>query len=232
MSTIDTFETSLTSSEPVKALLGVAADALIKNEMDELHDVDVMLIDQFIDAVRNGTAANLKSYLYDILSFVDSSMGDTLKESEDGKRYFYRWEHFHDLCSIAVDNFDSQAVKRFVGSRKHGPEILSILNEKSEGMRPKELAERVGISQQQTAKLLKEFERENLIVRERHNNKVTYVKLSQSGKAYVEDDVVSEDVSNTGNETESGKILDSLSEESKERIKGFSDLKNHLFSCN
>jgi len=230
MSTIDTFETAMGSNEPIKALLGIATDILNRNEIEELHDVDVMLMDQFIDAVRNGTAADLKSFLYDILSFVDSNRGDTLKENEDGKRYFYRWEHFHDLCSIAAGNFDLQTAGKFVASRKHGADIMAILNENRDGIRPKTLAERLGISQPQIAKLLKEFEQENLIVRERHNNKLTYVKLSPSGRVYMEDKKALDDVTENGNKADKEKVPDSLSDESKNRIKWFDDLKAKMCS--
>ncbi len=50
-----------------------------------------------------------------------------LMESEDGKRYFYRWHHFLDLCQLAVENYDPALMKRFVGSRKYGKELMTLL---------------------------------------------------------------------------------------------------------
>lgn len=74
----DIFQTALTSAKPVEALLDIAATSIQNKEFDSLHDVDVMLIDRFIEFIRSGTHDDLHAFLYSILSFTDSNAADAL----------------------------------------------------------------------------------------------------------------------------------------------------------
>ncbi len=180
------FDTIVTSREPVKAILDMATTAIQKKDLDVIHDVDVMLMDRFIEFVRNGTHDDLNSFLHKILSFVDSSEAGELKKLDDGQMYFHRWEHFHGMCNMAIENYDPRTVERFVMSRKHGAELLRILGEQEEaGVRSKELAGRLGVEPSYLARLLKEFEAIGLVTRDKHNSKLTMVKLDYLGRTYL-----------------------------------------------
>jgi DNA-binding HxlR family transcriptional regulator len=178
------FETALAGKEPIKELLSMAADFIKKGENRNLRDIDIMLIDRYIDYLRYGMKDDLNSFLYAILSLVDSSTGEKLKESEDGKRYFYRWEHFEDLCTTAIENYDPVFTARLVSSRKHGRELIEILSAHRDGIRHNSLSKMLGMTEQHLSKLLREFEEDGLVIRER-KNKVSMIRLGFAGRAYM-----------------------------------------------
>jgi hypothetical protein len=181
------FETALSSKEPIKKLFEMAADFFQKGDMKNLWDIDVMLTDRFIEYLRTGTFDELNEFKYALLAFIDTQLGDQLKESEEGKRYYYRWAHFHDLCETAVENYDPQLTKRFIESRKHGKELMTLLYKyKKEGLRHNELAQQLGISPPHLSKLLREFIEHELITRERQN-KFSIIRLSIIGNAYMKE---------------------------------------------
>lgn len=183
---VKAIETALAARNPFKELLKMAADFIRKGEIDKLYNIDVMLTDRFIEYLRNGTFDDLDTFLYDVLSFTDSSIGDRLKENPEGKRYFYRWEHFHDLCDAAIEGYDPQLIKRLIEARKLGKELMNLLYLNEDGIRHNELSQKLGISPQYLSKLLKEFQEHDLITRER-NNKVSIIKLSLTGRAYMKE---------------------------------------------
>ncbi len=185
-SSVKVFETALNAKDPFKELFKMAEEYIKAGDLDSLHNVDVMLISTFIEYLRNGNIDDLRAFLYDVLAFTDSRIGDRLKKTEEGKCYFYRWEHFHDLCDTAIENYDPQLMKRFVESRKYGKELLSTLYKSPDGIRHKELSERLGISPQYLSKLLKEFQQQDLVTRN-SRDKVSIVKLGISGRAFVND---------------------------------------------
>jgi CRP-like cAMP-binding protein len=180
------FEAALTSREPVKELLKMAADYIRKDEMENLNDIDVMLIDRFIEFLRQGTGDDLNDFQAAILSFTDNEMGQQLKLNEAGKRFFHRWDHFHDLCDAAIENYDPQQTKRFIESKKRGKELMQLLFENPEGIRHNELSSKLGISPQNLSKLIREFQEHQLISKER-NNKVSIIKPGITGRAYLRD---------------------------------------------
>jgi len=181
------FETALSSKEPIKKLFEMAADSFQKGDMKNLWDIDVMLSDRFIEYLRTGTFDELNEFKYALLAFIDTQLGDQLKESEEGKRYYYRWAHFHDLCEMAIENYDPQLTKRFIQSRKHGKELMTLLYKyKKEGLRHNELAQQLGISPPHLSKLLREFIEHELITRERQN-KFSIIRLSIIGNAYMKE---------------------------------------------
>jgi len=180
------FETALSSKEPIKKLFKMAADFIQKGEMNNLWDIDVMLSDRFIEYLRTGTFDELNEFKYALLAFIDTQIGDQLEQSKEGKRYYYRWSHFHDLCEIAIENYDPQLTKRFIESRKHGKELMKLLYKK-EALRHNELAQQLKISPQHLSKLLREFIEHELIIRERQT-KFSIIKLSIIGNAYMKED--------------------------------------------
>lgn len=178
------FEAALNSREPVKELLDMAADYIRKDEMENLNDIDVMLIDRFIEILRQGTGDDLNDFQAAILSFTDNEMGKQLKLSEAGKRFFYRWDHFHDLCDAGIENYDPQQTKRFIESKKRGKELMQLLSQNQDGIRHNDLSSKLGISPQNLSKLIREFQEHQLISRER-NNKVSIIKPGITGRAYL-----------------------------------------------
>jgi DNA-binding MarR family transcriptional regulator len=150
-----------------------------------------------------------------MLAFLDSNIGDKLKSSDKGRQYYYRWEHYIDLCSTAVDNYDPQSMTRFIASRKHGPRLMQVLFENIEGLRSKNLAQLLGISSQHLAKLLKEFEDRDLVVREREK-KFTLVRLDFLGRAYMSDEKAEIEPTTVSEK-------DDMDAEMKQRIGGLTD---------
>ena len=182
------FDTALSAIRPIKALMDTAEQSINQGVWDNnLHNIDAMLTGMAVDYIRKGTPDQIDTFADDMLAFLDSNLGDTLKSSNDGKRYYYRWEHFVDLCSAAVDNYDPQSVARFIASRKHGQRLMQILFENTAGLRSKALAQLLGISSQYLAKLLREFEDRDLVVREREK-RFTLVRLDFLGRAYMSDE--------------------------------------------
>ena len=182
------FDTALTAIRPIKALMDTAEQSINQGTRDNnLHNIDVMLTGIAVDYIRKGTPDQIDAFADDILAFLDSNIGDKLKSSDEGRQYYYRWEHYIDLCSVAVDNYDPQSMARFIASRKHGQKLMQVLFENIEGMRSKDLAQLLGISSQYLAKLLREFEDRNLVVREREK-RFTLVRLDFLGRAYISDE--------------------------------------------
>ena len=182
------FEAALTAGRPVKALMDIAEQSINQGARDNnFHNIDAMLTGMAVGYIRKGTPDQIDAFADDMLAFLDSNLGDTLKSSNEGKQYYYRWEHFVDLCSAAVDNYDPQSVARFIASRKHGQRLMQVLFENIAGLRSKDLAQLLGISSQHLAKLLREFEDRDLVVREREK-KFTIVRLDFLGRAYMSDE--------------------------------------------
>lgn len=181
------FEVALTAERPVNVLMEIAKQSVNQGEQDNLHNIDAMLTGLIVDYIRRGTSDHLDRFADDMLAFLDSNIGDKLKSSDEGRQYYYRWEHFVDLCSAAVDNYDPQSEARFIASRKHGQRLMQVLFENIEGVRSKDLAQLLGISSQYLAKLLREFEDRNLVVRDREK-KFTLVRLDFLGRAYMSDE--------------------------------------------
>lgn len=181
------FEVALTAGRPVNVLMEIAKQSVNQGEQDNLHNIDAMLTGVIVDYIRRGTSNHLDRFADDMLAFLDSNIGDKLKSSDEGRQYYYRWEHSVDLCSIAVDNYDPQSEARFIASRKHGQRLMQVLFENIAGLRSKDLAKLLGISTQHLAKLLREFEDRNLVVREREK-RFTLVRLDFLGRAYMSDE--------------------------------------------
>ncbi|MBW2570586.1 MAG: hypothetical protein JRE47_14785 [Deltaproteobacteria bacterium] len=210
------FDTALTAIRPIKALMDIAEQSINQGALDNnLHNIDAMLTGTAVDYIRKGMPDQIDAFADDMLAFLDSNLGDTLKSSNEGKRFYYRWEHFVDLCSAAVDNYDPRSMARFIASRKHGQGLMQILFENIAGLRSKDLAQLLGISSQQLAKLLREFEDRDLVVREREK-KFTLVRLDFLGRAYMSDE-----------ESEMEPITvfmeDDMDAEMKQRIGGLTD---------
>ncbi|MGD2088664.1 MAG: helix-turn-helix domain-containing protein [Candidatus Aminicenantes bacterium] len=194
-------ETALMAKDPFKILLKMAEDFIKRGNFEELYNIDVMLTDRFIEYLRNGTIDDLKAFIYDVLAFTYSKIGDQLKASEEGKSYFYRWEHFHDLCDAAIKGYDPKLIKRFITSRKHGEELMAILFRNKDGIRHNELSKKLGISPQYLSKLLREFQEHDLVTRD-SKDKVSIIRLGITGREYMKEnqqiDEESEDYRITG----------------------------------
>jgi transcriptional regulator with XRE-family HTH domain len=185
-SSVKILETALMAKDPFKILFKMAADFITKGNFDELYNIDVMLTDRFIEYLRNGTIDDLEAFIYDVLAFTDSQIGDQLKESKEGKSYFYRWEHFHDLCDAAIEGYDPQLIKRLIESRKHGEELMAILFRDKFGIRHNELSNKLGISPQYLSKLLREFQEHDLVTRD-SKDKVSIIRLGITGREYMKE---------------------------------------------
>lgn len=185
-SSVKILETALMAKDPFKTLLKMAEDFIKSGNFDELYNIDVMLTDRFIEYLRNGTIDDLEAFIYDVLAFTDSEIGDQLKEIEDGKSYFYRWEHFHDLCDAAIKGYDPKLIKRLIESRKHGGELMAILFENKDGIRHNELSKKLGISPQYLSKLLREFQEHDLVTRD-SKDKVSIIRLGITGREYMKE---------------------------------------------
>jgi CTP-dependent riboflavin kinase len=177
-------EVSLSSSRPVKDLLDMAKTFIKKTDTEGLYDIDTVLTGLLVDYIRKGTRDQFENLMDDLKAFLDSKKGDLLKLLLEGERYYHRWEYLVDFSRIALENYDPDLISRFIDSRKHGSRMLTLVNESPRGIRPKELAKGLEISDQQLAKLLREFEAQDLVVREKEN-KATLVHLGFLGRVYI-----------------------------------------------
>ncbi len=177
-------EISLSSKRPVKDLMEMANQFMETMNMDGLYDIDVALTGLLIDYIRKGTGDLFEAFTDDMLAFLDSSDGDHLKSAREGERYFHRWEHLVDFSRIAFEDYDPGMTARFIASRKHGKKLLQIVYKNRVGIRAKELAKKLAISSQQLAKLLREFEEHDLVIREK-GKKMTLVHIGFMGRVYM-----------------------------------------------
>lgn len=177
-------ETSITSEKPVKDLMVLAGQFVENMNTDGLHDIDVALTGLLIDFIRHGTLDMFDTFIEDMLIFLDSDNGDRLKSFIEGERYFYRWEHLVDFSRMTFEEYDPDMTARFIASRKYGVRLLEIVSENTDGIRVKELAKKLDISNQQLAKLLREFEEHDLVEREK-GKKMTLVHLGFMGRVYM-----------------------------------------------
>lgn len=177
-------ETALTAKDPIKALMDMAKEFLSQGRMENLHEIDIVLGGRFIDYVRRGTKDDLESLAHNLLAFIEGKNGDRLQSLDDGRTYYERWEHLCDLAEFALENYDPEFITRFIASRKRGEELMKVLYHSRDGVRANDLAKRLGISPPNLAKLLREFEKENLIIREREG-KTTLVRLDFPGRAFL-----------------------------------------------
>jgi len=133
------FDTALTAIRPIKALMDIAEQSINQGALDNnLHNIDAMLTGTAVDYIRKGMPDQIDAFADDMLAFLDSNLGDTLKSSNEGKRFYYRWEHFVDLCSAAVDNYDPRSMARFIASRKHGQGLMQKFEDRDLVVRERE----------------------------------------------------------------------------------------------
>ncbi len=184
-SSVEVFQTALAAGEPVKALMDLAARFLADGDMASMRDVDVMLDDRLIHYVRNDATEELHSFVYALLAFIDTRMGDRLRSLPEGERLVHRWEHLVDLCRLAIDNYDSRRAIRLLASRKHGEQLMRIL-ERQGSIRFKDLALELGVKQPYLARFLKELEKEDLVVRE-HGKNLSMVRLGFMGRVVLKE---------------------------------------------
>jgi DNA-binding Lrp family transcriptional regulator len=172
------------SKDPVKDLLAEAATFLDKGDIKSLQHIDSMLDGTLIELVRNDLMDELSSFAYRIVIFLSGARGVKLKFTTAGQKLFDRWEHLRDLCGFALKDRDAQFTSRFIRSRKHGEHLAELLHKKREGMRAVELANHLNMSEQQLSKILREFEAEDVIVREKTKGG-TFVRLGFMGRVYM-----------------------------------------------
>jgi hypothetical protein len=184
MKKIKVFETSLTSIDPIKDLLGEAKKCMNKGNIAGLYEIDVMLSDKYIQYLRVGTKDDLTNFVNHLLAFLDSEVGDKLKFSEEGKKYYYRWDHFHDLCNIAIENYDYSFTARFIASRKQGDQLMSLLLKHSEGIGHNKLAIKLNVSREFLLDMVREFQEHGLVISER-KNQIFKIRLGLVGRIYM-----------------------------------------------
>ncbi len=218
------FDATLSSKNPVEKLIEMAAECVRKNEPEKYDAIDVMLIERFIEYLRQGNIDDLNAFHDTILSFIDSDIGDRLELSKEGRKFFYRWQHLLDLCTTAVDNYHPQASRRFVEARKHGTELIELLYYNEKGIRHNELSNRLHLSPPYLSKLLREFQEYDLITREK-KNKVSIIKLGISGKAYMKERMQSIPGKQPGNYTVTGNTS-RAADKTFEYGRGYGDIAN------
>ncbi len=177
-------EASIVSGRPIEALLDMAGGYIASGEPEKLHEIDIVINGQFVELMRKGGKDDVESVLHALLALLDSEKGDTLKGDPASEKYYHRWEHLYDLCGYALENYDPDFTTRFLKSRKHGPQLMRILREKPDGVRAEKLADKLDVSPRGFAKLLREFEKEDLITR-RKTNGGDIVRLGFLGMAYM-----------------------------------------------
>ena len=177
-------ETSLSSKRPVKDLMEMADKFTESRDTDGLYDIDVALTGLLIDYIRKGTGDLFDAFMDEMHVFLDSGNGDRLKSFREGERYFYRWEHLVDFSRIAFEKYDPDMIARFIASRKHGEKLLQIVYKNTDGIRVKDLAEKLDMSAPQLSKLLRELEDHDLVIREK-GKKMTLVHLDFMGRVYI-----------------------------------------------
>jgi len=177
-------EISLSSKRPVKYLMEMANQFVESSDTDGLYDIDAALTGLLIDYIRKGTGDLFDAFTDDMLAFLDSSDGDHLKSTREGERYFHRWEHLVDFSRIAFEKYDPDMIARFIASRKHGEKLLQIVYKNIDGIRAKDLAEKLDMSAPQLSRLLRELEDHDLVIRKK-GKKMTLVHLDFMGRVYI-----------------------------------------------
>jgi hypothetical protein len=177
-------EAALSSDNPARELMEMAKTCTEKRDIDGLFDIDVTLTGMLVDYIRKGTEELLDAFIDDITAFLGGKTGDMLRTFAEGERYFYRWEQLLDLSGNAIENYDPDMTARFIASRKHGNQLLRILHENSDGVRLKDLAGMLALSNPYLVKLLYEFEEHDLVKCEK-GKKMTIVHLGFMGRVHM-----------------------------------------------
>jgi len=177
-------ELSLSSERPAKDLMEMVRTFTENRDLDGLYDIDIALTGLLVEYIRRGTEDLLDAFTDDIMGFLGSEKGDRLKSFPEGERYFYRWEHLPDLAGNAMENYDPDMTARFIASRKHGKQLLEAVSENSDGIRLKELAKRLGVSAPYLVKLLKEFDKHDLVTSVK-GKKITTIHIGFTGRVYL-----------------------------------------------
>jgi hypothetical protein len=189
----------LKSKRPADDLLEIAKNYVAKGDVAACHDIDIMLMDRYIKFVRNGTYDDLDKFLLDILSHLDGQFGDMLKSTEAGREYFERWMHFHDLCMVAVENYDFEMAKRSLSQKS--PELEELLKKLSVATKERKptiggkaftkiatLAKRLGQNEKKIVSHIVWLEQHGFVCSRRIGGKKA-VAISMSGRAYMNDRV-------------------------------------------
>ncbi|MCK5320138.1 hypothetical protein KAJ61_01985 [Candidatus Parcubacteria bacterium] len=191
------FDIALTAKRPVKTLMEMAKKFVNHGDWDNIHSIDAVLTGMIVDYIRRGILGHQNMFADDMLAFLDSNIGDKLKSSDEGRQYYCRWEHSIDLCHAAIDNYEPNAMTRFIESKKHGKNLMQILHRHLNGVRVLDLSGWLNINDLTLTNLLKDFESQNLITiacpslkdsRDDTVDPFSLVRLDFLGRAHMSDE--------------------------------------------
>ncbi len=142
-----------------------------------LEGVDAVLHQTFLDLMRHGSKDEFKSFITILTKL-------SLRAGERFASFAQRWKHLNELSQMVFNSLNPEMAKRLVESRKYGKEIMKVLEEGA--IRSGDLAEKLGISGEHLAKILREFEKEQLIERVRVR-KASWIMIGLVGTQIIKD---------------------------------------------
>ncbi len=168
---------------PLDELVVVACNALKEKDLPRLRELNTAFHHRFFHELRRGNEASRTEFIRGMLAVLESAGAKQLEHLEELPELLTRWAHLDELMDAVRGDVDAvERAREFLGSREHGNALLHQVTEAgAQGIRAGDLAQRLGISPQNLAKLLREFEAADIV--ERHRvGKNTYVCLGLTGQ--------------------------------------------------
>jgi hypothetical protein len=178
------FQLAMTSQNPAEALLSMVPKFLEKGDMESINVIDVMLNGRFVLFSRNLDFEKIEEFAYQIVAFLESPCGEKLRKTPQGARFFWRWEQLRDLSDFVIENRSRDFTEQFVNEKRHGRELLQILQSNPEGMSIADLSKQLSIGKKACAQLIRDFIREDLVKIDRKGRK-NIILLGFMGKVFM-----------------------------------------------
>ncbi|MBI5418020.1 hypothetical protein HZA55_08775 [Candidatus Poribacteria bacterium] len=157
--------------------------AVQNKDIDIISLLDTALHKKFIELIRKGIRENIEEFIDFIIHIHDSIIKENLIVLKDGTKFLDKWLHLMEIMDTISENADTGIAFRLIKQRAHGIKLLEYVYKK-EKIRAKDLAHDLHLTEQYLAKLLREFEKEDLIKREK-DGKATWVSIGFMGRYFI-----------------------------------------------
>ena len=175
---------------PYPELVAQAIQAIEKQDLNSLQDLDAAFHYRFQVEAREGTEESRTKLIQALLAIFDSKPARQQPRPDEVRTVLVRWEHLDQLTAMFREEYDlAGEARRLIDARKHGWNLLRRLAAgQVSGTSAGELADQLEISPQQLSPLVAEFEALDLVDRHRSGGR-TYIRLGLTGHALLEQPV-------------------------------------------
>ena len=175
---MDMIELSLNESPLVREVR-----TAIREGTQALQPLDREIHERFFEEVVDGTESTRTQFIQGLLAVLESEVARAIPAPDAIQQLLSHWQHLVKLADGFRRDIDATTeAGRILGTRVRGQALFAVVNAAGvEGIRPRDLAEKLGITQQNLAALLEYLEAHDIVVRRREGGNV-YVVLGGAGK--------------------------------------------------